>query len=297
MEKEVFENYVKSGKIACRVREDAMKMIKPGVKLLEVADFVEESIIVLGGDIAFPVNISVNNVAAHFTPSVSDQTIFKEGDMVKLDIGVHVNGYIGDTATTVYLGNDEKERQIVEASKKALEEALKMAKPGVRVSDIGESVEKIITGFGFKPISNLTGHGLEQFNLHAEPQIPNVKINSSYVLKEDQVIAIEPFASSGSGFVRDSGQTLIYMLLYPQPARNQEARQIMNMVSERNGLPFASRWIEISDIKLRLAMKELKMRNAIHEYPILKDTDGCKISQHEHTVIVMDKPVITTISE
>ena len=294
MEPEIFDNYVKAGKIASQVRDEFQKRIVAGAHLLEIANSVESWIRELGGEPAFPVNISVNNVAAHYTPPAGDETAFKQGDMVKLDIGVHVNGYIGDTATTIYLGDDEKDSQLVLASKKALEEALKLVKPGAKISEIGEAVETAIKSLGFKPISNLTGHGLEQYDLHAEPQIPNIKITSGYELKEDQVIAIEPFASSGDGYVRESGETLIYMILYPQPVRNPEARQIIKLMSARQGLPFAKRWLQISDIKLRLALRELKMRNAVHEYPILKDRDNCKISQHEHTVIVRDKPVVTT---
>ncbi len=294
MEKEIFDNYVKAGHIASQVRDEFREKIKPEISLLEIANAVESRIRELGGEPAFPVNISVNNVAAHYTPPAGDETAFKQGDMVKLDIGVHVNGYIGDTATTIYLGDDEKESQLVLASKKALEEALKIVKPGTKISEIGEAVEKAITEMGFKPISNLTGHGLDQYDLHAEPQIPNVKITSGYELKEDQIIAIEPFASSGDGYVRESGETLIYMILYPHPVRNPEARQIIKRMAVRQGLPFAKRWLQISDIKLRLALRELKMRNAIHEYPILKDRDDCKISQHEHTIIVMEKPVVTT---
>lgn len=297
MEKAILENYMKAGKIAADVRERCIERVKTGARLADVADWVESEIVKKGGQIAFPVNISVNNIAAHYTPGINDYSVFMENDIVKIDIGVHVDGYIGDTAVTVSLANDDRDENLIKASREALEEAVKLAIPGTKLEEIGKAVEDKIKSYGFLPVSNLTGHGLEQYNLHAEPQVPNVNNKSSYVLNEDQAIAIEPFASTGDGFVRESGEVLIYMLLHPQPCRSMEARQIIAFGMENQGLPFAKRWLGMNDIRFRLAMRELKARNAIHEYPVLKDREGCRISQFEHTIIVRDKPLVTTEKE
>lgn len=294
MDKAILEKYMKAGRIAARVREGCNGKVKPGTRLFDLAEWVEAEIVKMGGQPAFPVNISANNIAAHYTPGIKDESVFTVNDIVKIDIGVHVDGYIGDTAVTISLAEDSRDENLIKASKEALEEALKLAKPGTKLGEIGEAVENKIKSYGFLPVSNLTGHGLEQYNLHAEPQVPSVSNKSSYALKEDQAIAIEPFASTGDGFVRESGEVLIYMLLQPQPVRMAEARQIVNFGMAKNGLPFAKRWLGMNDIRFRLAMRELKARNAIHEYPVLKDREGCRISQFEHTVIVGEKPLITT---
>ena len=295
MEKQVLDDYIKAGRIAAQARDEGAAKVVAGARLIDVAEWIEGRISALGGGMAFPVNISINNVAAHYTPDREDASVFAENDVVKLDIGVHVNGYIGDTACTISLAKDGRYDSLLKASREALEDAVKIAVPGTRLGEIGEAVENRIHSYGFKPVANLTGHGLEQYNLHAEPQVPSIKNGSGYVLEDDQVIAIEPFASTGDGFVKESGEVLIYMLLQPQPVRMPEARQIINYGMKTNGLPFAKRWLAMSDIKFRLAMRELRSRNAVHEYPVLRDADGCRISQFEHTVIVGEKPMITTL--
>jgi len=293
MDKDVLEKYIQAGKIAAEVREESKKFVKVGSSLLEIAEKIESLIKEKGAAPAFPVNLSLNNIAAHYTPGKGDKTRIAEGDLIKVDIGVHVDGYVGDTAYTITF-NPEYEKLVL-ASEKALEEAIKLCTPGRKISEIGEKINEVITGMGFLPISNLTGHGLEKFNLHAEPQIPNVKITSNYKLKENQIIAIEPFATNGSGRVKDSEPTLIYSLVRPGPVRNQDARIIMNFASPFNSLPFAERWIPIDSlVRLRLALRELKMRNIIYDYPVLKEAAGGVISQAEHTVIVKDEPFVTT---
>jgi len=294
MNDEIFNSYLKAGKIAAQVREQCKEMIKVGSTFLNVAELIENRIRELGGEIAFPVNISVNNIAAHFTPDKEDTTVFNQGDVVKVDIGVHVNGYIGDTTITIDLGDN---KDLSKASQDALAEAIKIIKPGVNIGEIGNVIEQTIKKYGFKPIANLTGHGLDKYDLHAEPQIPNIRINTDYVLKQDQVIAIEPFATTGSGFVKESETILIFRLIAPQPVRNFDARNIIRFGEKRNGLPFAKRWLNISDIKSRIAIRELVNRGALYEYPILKDIEGSKISQFEHTIIVRDEPVVTTKDE
>jgi len=295
MEKEILENYIKAGKIAAQVREESRSRAKVGAKLFDLAEWIENRIKELGADIGFPVNISVNNIAAHFTPSKDDETTFKPGDVIKIDIGTHVNGYIGDTATTVSLGGNE---DLLKASREALNEAIKIAKPGTKLGEIGTVIEQTIKKYGFKPISNLTGHGLDKYDLHAEPQIPNITNDIEYELKEGQAIAIEPFATTGSGRVNESGDVMIFMLVEPQPVRNFDARRIISFAQKRNGLPFAKRWVlsdlGMSDIRFRLALRELSTKNVLHEYHVLKDVDDCKISQFEHTLIVGDKPIVTT---
>ncbi|RLG56859.1 MAG: type II methionyl aminopeptidase, partial [Candidatus Hydrothermarchaeota archaeon] len=197
MKEESLSYYKKAGEIAKEVLEEGLKKIKPGVKLLEVAEFVEARIIEKGGKPAFPCNISVNEIAAHYSPTAWDERTFEKGDLVKLDIGVHVNGYIADVAKSIDLGNKGENKKLIEASEEALKNAIDMIKPGVKTSEIGETIEETIKGFGFVPVSNLTGHQLQRWRLHGGMFIPNVKIRGGEEIKEGDVIAIEPFATNG----------------------------------------------------------------------------------------------------
>ena len=293
MEKEIEEKYLKAGKIASQVREEAKESVKQGMLLLDLGELIENRIKELGGEIAFPVNLSLNEIAAHYTPTKNDETIIPEGAVLKIDVGVHVDGYIADTACTISF--DKKYDKLTQSTKVALEEAIKLCKPGVLISDISEKIETTIKSYGYNPIANLTGHGLEKYLLHASPQIPNVNFSGNQKLVENQVIAIEPFATDGIGFVKETEPTLIYMFVEKKPVRNEYARKIINFSEKLNGLPFAEKWIPFDSLfKTRMGLRELKERKIIHEYPPLKEEKNFMVSQYEHTIIVKDEPVVTT---
>ena len=292
MDKDILEKYKKAGEIAKTVREESKKLVKPGVKILDIAEKIEARIAELGGIPAWPLNISINDVAAHYSPASDDETEIKEGDMVKLDVGVAVDGYIADTAATVALLEEDK--KLVEASEKAVEEAIKLIKPGVDINEISAKIEEVIKNFGLNPITNLTGHGLDQFIIHSEPAVPNYKGNYSYILKEGEVIAIEPFVTRGRNYITEKGEDrgMTYSLVQAKPCRSMEARKIIELMSERNGMPFSDRWLPFRGVKLKLAMRELKSKECIETYRILRGDS--KIAQTEHTIIVLDEPIVTT---
>ncbi len=294
MKSDVEEKYVRAGKIANQVLAKGKEMAKPGVLLFDIAERMEKMIRDLGAEPAFPVNLSLNEFAAHYTPFKGDETRIKESDVLKIDVGVHVDGYVADTALTVHF--DKKHDKLVEASKAAVDNCIPLMKPGTLLSDISSKIETTIKGFGFNPVSNLTGHGLDQFQLHAEPSVHNVSIKSDYKLKEGQVIALEPFATDGRGIVNDAEPVLIFMFLEERPVRNQDARSIMRFAQKFNGLPFAERWIPIDSLfRTRIALRELREKGVLYDYAPLRETPGCMVSQHEHTVIVRDEPVVTTM--
>ncbi len=289
------EKLLEAGRIAAEVRELARRMVKPKAKLLDVAEAIEAKIRELGGEAAFPVNLSINEIAAHYTPERDEETRFREGDMVKVDIGVHVDGYIGDTATTIYLGDDEKLNRLLECTERALEAAIAKIRPGVEVKELSQAIQQTIESYGFKPVRNLTGHGLDRFNLHAKPEIPNVVVPYNYVLRQGDVIAIEPFASTGEGVVHELDRVNIFAALKEEVrTRFYEARYILKAVAPRNGLPFATRWLSLDKVKLLIGLRELRRLDAIYEYPVLADRKGSFVAQTEHTVIVDDPPIITT---
>ena len=293
MEKSVLENYQKAGRICAEIRDELSEMMKPGASLLKIAETVEKKTHEKGARPAFPVNISVNEVVAHSTPSLNETRAIAKGDLVKIDIGVHVDGYIGDLAFTYCSENSP----LVKCSEKCLEAAIEVIKPGVAISEISRVIEETAKSHNLGLIVNLTGHTLERFVFHGAPSIPNVSNNSDYRFKEGDVIALEPFVTSSNGYVKDSGTVEIYRHLRDRPVRLMEARKILEMArTEYNELPFAKRWLYryFSPVKVSLALRQLEMAGAIETYPVLKETEGRPVAQAEHTIIVMEKPVVTT---
>ena len=255
-----------------------------GASLLDVANFVEDAIRLRGAKPAFPCNISLDRNAAHYTPSPHDTARFGE-NMVKLDVGVHVDGYIADAAITIDLSGHES---LVEASHVALEAALEIIRPGIDTAQIGKAIEEAITGYGYKPVYNLTGHGLSRYLAHDEPAVPNRAMEKGTVLKDGDVIAIEPFATNGSGRISEALINEIYGFSAFRPVRLPAARTLLKEISESyKTLPFARRWLKGE--RAEYALMQLLRSGAVHRYPVLWEVEGALVSQAEHTVVVLDK--------
>ncbi|MBU1201048.1 MAG: type II methionyl aminopeptidase [Nanoarchaeota archaeon] len=293
MNAEVIKKFKESGAISAKVLLFGSKMIKPGVKIIDVCDAVEEKIRALGGQPAFPAQVSRNEIAAHYCPEQDDETTFQEGDIVKLDCGTHVDGYVSDNAISVNLGDFE---ELVKASKDALNAAVKMAKPGTRTSEIGRAIQEQIEKYNFSPVKNLSGHGIGLYTVHASPSIPNFDNKVSEVLKEGQSIAIEPFASNGAGLIHEKGEPTVFMQQTRKPIRSQFARDLLKDIDAYNGLPFTTRWLSRKHGvgKTRFGLRELINAGIIKGYPSLPDIQKGFISQAEHSVLVFDKPIIIT---
>jgi methionyl aminopeptidase len=294
MEKEILEKYIKAGEIAAEVLSFAKGIVRKDMLVVELAEKVEKKIFELGAKPAFPVNISLNDIAAHYHPALNDKLTIKEEDYVKIDVGVHVDGYIGDTAATVRLaGKDE----LINCSEKMLDNALKIIRPGITIGEIGEAIENTAKDFGFNPVRNLTGHSLDRFDVHAGMNVPNIKTDSKYQLREDEIYAIEPFCTAGNGVVKDSGSALIFRWIVDRPTRMIEARKILELARDKyEKLPFAKRWIqkEFSPLKVELALKELLAVNALYGYQPLREVSNKPVAQSEHSIIVKEKPIILT---
>jgi len=287
--KGMIEKYGRAGKIVFEALQLARREAKPGAKLLELADKTENFILSQGARPAFPVNISINDVAAHYTPPFDDASVIGEKDVVKIDAGAHVDGFIGDMAITLdFSGENGK---LVEASERALEAALSVMKAGASTSLVGETVENEIKKFGFKPIENLTGHALGEYELHAGIEIPNIKTQHGRELKEGDVLAVEPFASTGAGHVSEGNLVEIFSLAEEAPARLRESRKLLTYAQENyKKLPFAERWLRKSafpsKLLLHAALRELVLMGALHQYPMLRDSGKGLVSQAELTVLV-----------
>jgi len=286
MEPGELENYRKAGIIAKSVREWSRSLVKPGVKALDLAEKIEDKILKEGGKLAFPVNICVNDVTAHYTPKYNDALALAQNNVVSVDLGVHVDGFIADTAYTVDLtGNFGK---LLTCNQKALEESIKLVKPGVSVSAIGEKVQSVITKAGFKPIENLTGHEVKQYELHAGLAVPNIKVPYDWKVEEGMVLALEPFATNGCGRVVEGKVAEIFSLESERPTRMREARILLGEIADRKGLPFALRWYskKINPLKLNLIANQLVAEKTLHAYPPLHEKERGVVSQFEHTVVV-----------
>jgi methionyl aminopeptidase len=294
MEEDILNNYIEAGRIAGQVLEYGKGVVKEGMLLTELAEKIEKKIFELGGRPAFPVNLSLNEMAAHYHPPITDKTVIKLEDYVKIDVGVHVNGYIGDTAATVRLSGKDN---LIICSEKMLENALKAVRPGLTIGDLGEIIENTAIEFGFNAIRNLTGHSLDHYDVHAGMTIPNIKNDSKYQFREDEVIAIEPFCTAGNGYVKESGSSLIFRWITDRPSRSPEARKVMELARDKyERLPFAKRWIQsqMTPLKAEMALKELSAINALYGYQPLKEVSNKPIAQSEHSLIVREKPIILT---
>jgi methionyl aminopeptidase len=281
--------YQKAGKIAAVVREDARKKYHIGSTLFQICESIESEIRKRGAAPAFPVNVSLNDIAAHYTAEPDDNIAVNDTDVLKIDIGVHVQGYIADTAVTVCY--DPKYDTLVRSAEMALSEAIRVAKANTKASDIGRVIETTISKQGFRPIQNLSGHSLEQYTIHAGRSIPNIwTIGSSFNLAPNQAYAIEPFVTTkdGQGVVHEGKIRNIFGITSRKPTKDKEVDEFLADVWNRfKTLPFALRWLldKYEEKKARQYIEILIKRRNVHAYPILVEGNGKIVAQAEHTFI------------
>ena len=300
MDDEVYENYLLAGRIAAEARDYGKNLIRSGVSFLEVAESVESKILEKNAGIAFPVNLSVNDVAAHFTPRHDDKMIFKKGDVVKLDVGAHVNGYIADTALTVEVGT-KNHSDMIYSSSDALDTAIDYMKAGVNLSKIGGKIEETIKSYGYKPVANLSGHKLDHYALHAGIDVPNVKSPVKTIAAEDDVLAVEPFATDGRGHINSGEDSNIFIYNSSFNERlirdNRSKFLIRKIRSNFKTLPFAQRWCKkIIKKSADQMIRRFTIRRVIKSYPQLIEVKGSIVTQKEHTLIVHENDCeVTTL--
>jgi methionyl aminopeptidase len=284
------DSYKKAGEIAKKVKEYAKSIIKKDAPLLEIAEKIEGKIIELKGELAFPVNLSIDDVAAHYTPTLRDET--KASGLLKVDLGVHIKGCIADMAFTVDLTPEKKYQKLIEVAETALKNALeevKKSKEDTTLSQIGRVIQQTIEKSGFSPIVNLSGHGLSEYNIHSGLTIPNFDNGSMKTLGEG-AFAIEPFAtlSTGSGSIYEGAGSNIYAIQKIFQPRDNSSREVLDWVLEnKKMLPFSQREIErIFGSKAIIAISNLKRAGIISEFPQLVEKNHQVISQAETSLIV-----------
>ena len=291
------EDYIKAGKIASEVREMVRVKDWIGKTVFEICEEVEGEIMKRGAKCAFPVNTSINEVAAHYTAEPNDPITIKDDDLVKIDLGAQINGFIADTAVTVCY--DPQFDGLVQAAEEALEKAMSMAKIGVKASDMGRTIETTIKQFGFKPIANLSGHSLDQYTIHAGKTIPNIWSIGGFTLSGDSAYACEPFVttSEGGGFVRNGQIKNIFALNSRKKTKDPQADKLLDFIWENfNMLPFALRWItrQWDEKEARELLNHLVKKKSVQAYPVLLEVQEQRVAQAEHTFIPNETGVTIT---
>ncbi len=293
------EDYLKAGKIAGEVRENVRKKNWVGSTLAEICEYVESEIIKRGAKCAFPVNTSLNEVAAHYTAEPNDPKTVSDSDLVKIDLGAQINGYIADTAVTV--NYDPQYDSLVQAAENALQAAMSMIKVGVKSKDVGRKIQNTIMDMGFKPIANLSGHSLDQYTIHAGKTVPNMWTIGSFSFSENEAFACEPFVTTKNalGFVRNGKIKNIFALASRKMTKDDEADKLLEYIwNNFNMLPFALRWIvkEWEEKEARKMLDFLIKKKVVKAYAILVEANGKTVAQAEHTFIPTQTGVtVTTI--
>lgn len=288
------ESLRKAGNIAKQVK----KFIKPKVKVdstaLELVNSAEGKIIELGGNLAFPVNLSINHIAAHYTsPSRDDGLTIKENDLVKIDLGVHIDGYIVDTAFSVNFNQDPSLENIIQATEVAVDAAKMMAKPKMNTREIGKKIESIVKGFKYNPIKELGGHQTERWIVHGKKALPELGNQKGDVMEEGDIFAVEIFASTGQGSVHLTNNSFIYELNPYSgrvPLRRKTSKQILGHINKNyKTLPFAERWLA-KEFRMGVAfgLQELIQQNKLKAHYVLAENKGVYIAQSEETIIITE---------
>lgn len=288
MDEEVLRKYRVAGRAARDALEYGLGEIRQGVSLTSVADRIEDRIRSMGAKPAFPVNLAIDDVAAHFTPKHNDRGVFEMGQLVKVDVGAQVDGYIGDNARTIEVGTVNWQGLIV-AAEEALKNAIAAVKPKVKLKHIGRVVEQTMESYRVKPITNLTGHSMEKFKLHAGKSVPNILDDSEDLLEEGDVLAIEPFSTTGMGRVEGGKSSNIFRVVRRTPLPKPELNHFLSRIyEEHRTLPFSERWCRSIERNAESYLKKLIKRGTIASYPILREANKGMVAQAEHTVIVTD---------
>jgi methionyl aminopeptidase len=286
---QALDSFTKSGEIVARLRKEVPSIAKPGVAAIKICDELEQKIRDQGGKPAFPVNVGINEIAAHYTSPPGDALIIPPGCLAKIDFGVQVDGYVTDTSVTVCF--EPKLEPLVQAADEALANAIKAFRPGVKLSEIGRVVQSTIQKFGLRPISNLTGHKIERFTIHAGKSVPNVAGFNGTKIEEGEVYAIEPFVtlSKAAGAVVNGSSAYIYRYVKPKGATSEDSKKVLAYIqSNFSTLPFASRWLggAFERETAKKALYDLIKQKSVSAYPVLVEQTGNPVAQSEHTVLV-----------
>jgi len=297
MDEGVLKAYRKAGRIASEVRKEARSVVRVGESVLQICEKLERAIENKGGALAFPCNVCMNDVAAHYSSPPNDRLIIPEGALVKIDIGVHVDGYIADTATSI--GFSAEHEDMIRSADEGLERAIKIVRSGIKASEVGDAIEGAAKRNGFRIVWNLSGHQLGRFMLHTGKSVPNVGRLDGSKLDEGEVYAIEPFTTlpSAAGEIRSASEAYIHRIHKDKPPKDEAARKLFKAIKSKfRNLPFSERWIvnELPSEDFKIAFSTLLSSKNVVSYPVLVEKSGAMVAQAEHTVVVTRNGCIVT---
>jgi methionyl aminopeptidase len=293
MKKQEIEKYLKAGEIAKQIKKELPKIVQKDKLLFEIAEEIESKIIELGGKPAFPVNLSMDEVAAHYTPSYNDET--KAQGLLKVDFGVHIDGFVSDCAVSFDLENSEENKKLIKIAEKCLSNAIESVEKEKSLGEIGASIQKTAEEENFSIIQNLSGHSIDNFQIHSGITIPNYdNKNDSYL--DEGVYAIEPFVTKGVGYVKDGKPSGIYELKGNGAIRDSKAREVFSYIIENyNTLPFCSRWlVKKFGTRALISLNQIEQTGAIHQFSQLIERSGEKVAQAENTILISKNKVEVT---
>jgi methionyl aminopeptidase len=290
-EKQALEKLRLSGKILRETREEIKRFVQEGMPIIEICEKAEDLIRKKGAKPAFPCNVSINEIAAHYTSPPEDKTIIPEKSVVKVDIGAHIDGYLTDTAVTVCF--DPESNDLVATAERALKAAVENIRAGMSTSKLGSIIDTTIRSLGFKPISNLTGHQVGRYIVHTGTSLPNVPQLFSSKIKQGGVYAIEPFVTlpKAAGRVENGKQVTIFRFLKSRSMVNPYAKKLLKHIEDNfRTLPFAERWLQnvVPRECYKEAFTELLKSKALMQYPVFVEASGKTVAQAEHTVLIVE---------
>jgi methionine aminopeptidase, type II len=291
LDEEAFRKLRESGRILRETREELKGFIRENMPIIKVCEKAEELIRSKGAKPAFPCNVSINEIAAHYTSPPGDKRTIPENSLVKVDIGAHVDGYVTDTAVTVCFNHEL--RDMVETAEQALKKAIEIIQPNMSTSKIGAVIEQAIKSRGYRPISNLTGHQVGRYLVHAGTSLPNVAHISLTKVRLGEAYAVEPFVTvqNAAGKVEESREVTIFRFVKQKPLKNPYAKKLLTYIEENfRTLPFAERWLQgiVPQEHYQEAFRELLVSKAVMGYPVFVEASGKPVAQAEHTVLLVE---------
>ncbi|EXJ80047.1 methionyl aminopeptidase [Capronia epimyces CBS 606.96] len=308
------QNYRKAAEVHRQARRWVQESVKPGQTLLDIAEGIEHSVRALLGHaglgpgdslkagMGFPTGLSLNHQVAHYTPNPGQKdVVLQHQDVMKVDFGVHINGWIVDSAFTMAF--DPTYDNLLAAVKDATNTGVKTAGIDVRVCDVSaaiqetmESYEVEIRGktFPIKPVRNLSAHDIKRYHIHGGKSIPFVKNSDQTKMEEGEVFAIETFGTTGRGYIRDDAGIYGYGLIQDTPLAVPlplaSARRLHKTIRENfSTLVFCRRYLDRLGLERYLAGMNCLISNGIVEsYQPLADIKGSYSAQFEHTLLLRE---------
>jgi methionyl aminopeptidase len=291
LDEDALKKYKRAGKILAETRKEMRRFVKVGMPIIEVCEKAENLIKEKGAKPAFPCNVSINEIAAHYTSPPNDQKIIPENSIVKIDLGAHIDGYLTDTALTLCFNSEY--RSLAKTAEEALKKAVETIHAGMYISKLGAIIEEVITSRGFKPVSNLTGHLIGRYQVHAGKSLPNISHFSLSKIKAGEIYAIEPFVTfpNAAGKVRNGKEANIFRFVKRKPVKHPLAKKLLGYIQQNfHTLPFAERWLRkfTANDGYKQAFRELLSSRSIMQYPVFVEASGKPVAQAEHTVLILE---------